>query len=37
MAKGALEDRLTHFVDLLEAVTGVTRDCLPAAMDDRVD
>ena len=24
------------FVDLLEADTGVPRDCLPAAMDDRV-
>ena len=29
MAKGALENRLTHtFVDLLEADTGVPRDCL---------
>ena len=37
MAKGASEDRLAHFVDLLEADTGVPRDCLPAAMDDRVD
>ena len=28
----------THaFVDLLEADTGVLRDCLPTAMDDRVD
>ena len=33
--KGASEDRLT-LVDLLEADTGVPRDCLPAAMDDRV-
>ena len=24
------------FVDLLEADTGVPRDCLPAVMDDRV-
>ena len=24
------------FVDLLEADTGVPRDCLPAAMDDRI-
>ena len=24
------------FADLLEADTGVPRDCLPAAMDDRV-
>ena len=24
------------FVDLLEADTGVPRDCLPAAMDDRL-
>ena len=24
------------FVDLLETDTGVTRDCLPAAMDGRV-
>ena len=24
------------FVDLLEVDTGVPRDCLPAAMDDRV-
>ena len=36
MAKGASEDRLAHFVDLLEAHTGVHRDCLPAAMDDWV-
>ena len=26
----------THTFDLLEADTGVPRDCLPAAMDDRV-
>ena len=25
------------FVHLLEVDTGVPRDCLPAAMDDRVD
>ena len=25
-----------NFVDLLEADTGVPRDCLPAVMDDRV-
>ena len=31
MTKGVSEDRLAHFVDLLE----VPRDCLPAAMDDR--
>ena len=36
MAKGALEDRLA-FVDLLEADTGVPRDCLLAVMGDRVD
>ena len=36
MAKGASEDRLAHFVDLLEADTGVPRDCSPAVMDDRV-
>ena len=36
MARGASEDRLAHNVDLLEADTGVPRDCLPAAMDDRV-
>ena len=35
MAKAASEDRLAR-VDLLEADTGVPRDCLPAAMDDRV-
>ena len=35
MAKGASEDRLAHFVDLLEADTAVPTDCLPAAMDDR--
>ena len=35
MAKGA-SDRTRTFVDLLEADTGVPRDCLPAAMDDRV-
>ena len=28
--------RARTFVDLLEADTGVPRDCLPAAMDDRV-
>ena len=28
--------RTLIFVDLLEADTGVPRDCLPAAMDDRV-
>ena len=37
MAKEASEDRLAHLlIDLLEADTGVPRDCLPAAMDDRV-
>ena len=36
MTKGASEDRLAHFADLLEADTGVPRDCLPAVMDDRV-
>ena len=37
MTKGALEDRIAHyFVDMLEADTGVPRDCLPAAMDNRV-
>ena len=35
-AKGALEDRARTFVELLEAHTGVPRNCLPAAMDDRV-
>ena len=34
--KGASEDRLAHLFGLLEADTGVPRDCLPAAMDDRV-
>ena len=33
MAKGASEDRLTPFVDVLEADTGVPRDCWQAAMD----
>ena len=36
MAIGASEDRLAHFVELLEADTGVPTDCLLAAMDDRV-
>ena len=36
MAKGASEDRLAHFVGQLERDTGVPRDCLPAAMNDRV-
>ena len=36
MTKGASGDRLAPFVDLLEADTGVPRDCLPVAMDDRV-
>ena len=35
MAKGASEDRLAH-LSILEADTGIPRDCLPAAMDDRV-
>ena len=35
MTKGASEDRLAHFVHLLEADTGDPRDYLPAAMDDR--
>ena len=25
------------FVDLLEADTGIPKDCLPAAVDDRID
>ena len=33
MAEATSEDRLVH---LLEADTGVPRDCFPAAMDDRV-
>ena len=37
MANAASEDRLAHFVDLLEVDTGVPRDCLLAAMGDRVD
>ena len=32
MVKGASEDRLAH----LSICTGVPRDCLPEAMDDRV-
>ena len=38
MAKGASEDRLAHqnFVDPLKADTWLPRDCLPAAMVDRV-
>ena len=36
MARRASEDRLAHFVNLLETDTRVPRDCLPTAMDDRV-
>ena len=36
MAKGASEDRLAHFVDRLEADTGIPRVCFPVAMDDGV-
>ena len=34
--KGSVGGQARTFVDLLEADTGVPRDCLPAAMDDRV-
>ena len=35
MAKEKSENRLALVVDLLEADTGVPRDCLPAAVDDK--
>ena len=34
--KRSVERQARTFVDLPEADTGVPRDCLPAAMDDRV-
>ena len=34
--KRSVRGQARLFVDLLEADTGVPRDCLPAAMDDRV-
>ena len=34
--KRSVGGQACSFVDLLEADTGVPRDCLPAAMDDRV-
>ena len=34
--KRSVRGQAGTFVDLLEADTGVPRDCLPAAMDDRV-
>ena len=33
--KRSVKGQACSFVDLLEADTGVPRDCLPAAMDDR--
>ena len=36
MAKGGVGGQACTFVDLLEADTGVPRDCLLAVMDDRV-
>ena len=36
VAKRSVGGQARTFVDLLEADTGVPRDCLPAAMDDRV-
>ena len=36
MAKGASEDRLAHLLICWEVDTGDPRDCLLAAMDDRV-
>ena len=33
---GSVGGQTRTFVDLLEADTGVPRDCLPVAMDDRV-
>ena len=36
MAERNVGGQARTIVDLLEADTGVTRDCLPAAMDDRV-
>ena len=33
---GSVGGQTRTFVDLLEADTGVPKDCLPAAMDDRV-
>ena len=35
-AKRSVEGQARTFVDLLEADTGVPRDCLLAAMDDRI-
>ena len=34
--KSSIGGQARTFVDLLETDTGVRRDCLPAAMDDRV-
>ena len=34
--KMTIEEQIRTFVDLLDADTGVPRDCLPAVMDDRV-
>ena len=34
--KRSVRGQAGTFVDLLEEDTGVPRDCLPAAMDDRV-
>ena len=34
--KRSIGEQARTFVDLLEADTGVPRDCFPAAMDDRV-
>ena len=36
MAKEASEVQARTFVDVLDVDTGVPRDCLPAAIDDRV-
>ena len=36
MAKRSVGGQAGTFVDLLEVDTGVPRDCLPAAMGDRV-
>ena len=35
-SKRSVGGQARTFVDLLEADTGVPRDCLPAGMDDRV-